>query len=178
VRTRSPASGEVLPTPPPGRTRRLVTAAVMIVVLTVADLAVKEWVQTAVADDPIRWGGLQLRLGFNPGVAFSLGENAPEGAVTAVTAVLVIVLVVVLTLSTRHHRPGEQAGLALLVGGALGNVLDRAGDGLVTDYLHTGWWPTFNLADVWICLGVAVLLVSQFWPAARVPKTTDVAQQH
>ena len=49
---------------------------------------------------------------------------------------------------------------ALTAGGALGNVIDRIQGGSVVDMLHTGWWPTFNLADVFICIGVAVLALS------------------
>ena len=40
-----------------------------------------------------------------------------------------------------------------MIGGALANVIDRAGDGEVTDFLHTGWWPTFNLADTFLIIG-------------------------
>ena len=42
-----------------------------------------------------------------------------------------------------------------MIGGALANVIDRAGDGEVTDFLHTGWWPTFNIADIYITTGIA-----------------------
>ena len=47
---------------------------------------------------------------------------------------------------------------ALLVGGALGNLADRARDGAVTDFIDLSLWPTFNLADVAIVLGVLLLL--------------------
>ncbi|GAA3763098.1 lipoprotein signal peptidase [Spinactinospora alkalitolerans] len=56
-------------------------------------------------------------------------------------------------------------GLAGVLGGALANLIDRGLDGVATDYLHTGWWPTFNLADAFI-VGGAVLLVLT---AARHP---------
>ncbi|WP_240341565.1 signal peptidase II [Dietzia sp. Alg238-R159] len=51
-----------------------------------------------------------------------------------------------------------RVGVAGVLGGALSNLIDRSLDGVVTDYLHTGWWPTFNLADTLI-IGGAVLLV-------------------
>ena len=44
-----------------------------------------------------------------------------------------------------------------MIGGALANVIDRAGDGEVTDFLHTGWWPTFNLADTFLVTGFIVI---------------------
>lgn len=55
--------------------------------------------------------------------------------------------------------------LAAMLGGAVANVIDRAGDGLVTDYLHTGWFPTFNLADVFVVTGAAALVVAS-WRAS------------
>ncbi|WP_211661806.1 signal peptidase II [Modestobacter muralis] len=51
-------------------------------------------------------------------------------------------------------------GLVSVLAGALGNLVDRAGDGLVTDYLHTGWWPTFNVADVLITLGAITVALA------------------
>jgi signal peptidase II len=48
-------------------------------------------------------------------------------------------------------------GMSAILAGAIGNVVDRAGDGRVSDYLHTGWWPTFNHADVYITLGAATV---------------------
>lgn len=53
-----------------------------------------------------------------------------------------------------------RVGLSGILAGAVGNLVDRAGDGVVTDYLHTGWWPTFNLADVFITLGAATVLIA------------------
>ena len=63
------------------------------------------------------------------------------------------------------HRRGRRVRLAyrtdVVLGGAAANLTDRAGDGVVTDYLHTGWWPTFNLADVFIvCGGLAMVALS------------------
>ena len=55
---------------------------------------------------------------------------------------------------------GRLPALALVLGGAIANVVDRAGDGVVTDYLHSGWFPTFNLADTAIVTGVALLVLT------------------
>ena len=59
--------------------------------------------------------------------------------------------------------------LAAMLGGAVANVIDRAADGLVTDYLHTGWFPTFNLADVFVVTGAAALVAASW----RVSDTAD-----
>lgn len=58
------------------------------------------------------------------------------------------------------------AAFAAVFGGAVANLTDRAGDGVVTDYLRSGWWPTFNLADTAIVTG-AILLVLSSMGASR-----------
>ena len=58
-----------------------------------------------------------------------------------------------------------------MIGGAVANVVDRARDGVVTDYLHTGWWPTFNLADTFLVIGCIVIALLQ----ARPERTRDTA---
>ena len=55
-------------------------------------------------------------------------------------------------------------------GEVIANVIDRAADGLVTDYLHTGWFPTFNLADVFVVTGAAVLVLAS-WRASDTADT-------
>ncbi|MEW1882897.1 signal peptidase II, partial [Rhodococcus sp. NPDC080181] len=58
----------------------------------------------------------------------------------------------------RHGEQWTTVALALILAGALSNVLDRLVDGAVTDYFHTGWWPTFNLADIYITCGVVLMI--------------------
>jgi signal peptidase II len=79
---------------------------------------------------------------------------ALTGAITLVVAVLAF----------RSPRMAEASGLALMAGGSAGNVIDRLRQGAVTDYLDLYWgewhWPTFNMADVFITSGVAMLLIA------------------
>ena len=63
-------------------------------------------------------------------------------------------------------------GLASVLAGAIANLVDRLDDGVVTDYLHSGWWPTFNLADVFITIGAVAVLTSLF--ARRHERSTTV----
>lgn len=70
----------------------------------------------------------------------------------------------------------QRAALSFVVAGALANLIDRSSRGSVTDFLalHFGEWHpfVFNLADVWISIGVALLLVTQFMPVknpAKIP---------
>lgn len=53
----------------------------------------------------------------------------------------------------------SRAGTALLLGGASGNLTDRLDGQGVVDYLHSGWFPTFNLADVFVTTGIALLFL-------------------
>ncbi|MGI5139332.1 MULTISPECIES: signal peptidase II [unclassified Streptomyces] len=67
------------------------------------------------------------------------------------------------------------AALALVVGGAAANLADRAADGVVTDYLATGWWPTFNLCDIFIVTGgLTVAALSWRRPPTTRPRPSDL----
>jgi|TARA_R110002126_G_scaffold42829_5_gene123308 signal peptidase II len=110
-----------------------------------------------------------LTLGFNRGVSF--GMFSAEGAAGwwgLVLATLVISMIVG-RLWHRARTLSDRFGYAFILGGALGNLVDRLPDGAVTDFidLHAGGWhfPTFNLADVGITAGVLLLLLSSLLPA-------------
>ncbi len=148
---------------------RLLLAGTVLLLATTSDLVAKELAETRLAGAPVTLGPLELRLGFNPGVAFSLGDDLPSWLIKSVTATMTTALVLLLARSCRSAGPLERLGLALLSGGALGNLIDRWVDRQVTDYFHTGWWPTFNLADVWICAGVALLVLGSVAVAPREP---------
>jgi signal peptidase II len=75
-------------------------------------------------------------------------------------------------LHLRKARPLEHAAFALIVGGAIGNVVDRAGHGYVVDFIHVHRWPVFNIADIAITLGA--LLIG--WTAVR-QRTAQAAER-
>jgi signal peptidase II len=93
----------------------------------------------------------------NKGVAFGIG-----GDISAVfIGATIIVLLGFLVYLAFRGGTGWLVWLpaALLIGGALGNLADRARDGAVTDFIDLPLWPTFNLADVAIVVGVLLLLL-------------------
>ncbi|MCX5302833.1 signal peptidase II [Streptomyces sp. NBC_00160] len=140
--------------------RRRAAAAALAVAAAATDLAAKAWANTALPDAPVHLGPIDLRLAFNPGVAFSFGDTLPAWAVIAFTG-LITAAIALFAWRTAPTSKAAGAALAVILGGAAANLADRAGDGVVTDYLHTGWWPTFNLADVFIvCGGLAVVALS------------------
>ena len=137
------------------RKRVAILAAALL--LAAADLAVKA---TAVAwlSGPVDLAVLELRVSYNPGVAFSLGDTLPSIVVVVVTAAITFALATYVVVAAPTLGRWSVVGFVLATGGAIGNLVDRADDGVVTDYLHTGWFPTFNLADILITFGAAALL--------------------
>jgi len=132
----------------------------------VFDQLSKTWAVNALADGPIVIieDFLQLRLTYNTGAAFSL--FARSGPVLGIIVIGVIVLIVV---SLRDAgNIGEAVGLGLVLGGALGNLTDRMFrgdgfmDGAVVDFIDFSFFPTFNVADTAVTVGVLVLLISTF----------------
>ena len=109
-------------------------------------------------------GFFNLVLVFNRGAAFSFLAGAPgwQTPLFAAVAVIAIVVVTVILLRSRGE-PLMCAGLALILGGALGNLIDRLRFGHVVDFLdfHAfGWhWPAFNVADSAITVGAALLIL-------------------
>ncbi|MDR0803766.1 MAG: signal peptidase II [Rickettsiales bacterium] len=102
---------------------------------------------------------------WNPGTSFSLFRNLGESApIIIVVLTGLIILFLLHQLIFRASKTTEKYALALIVGGALGNLIDRLRFGAVADFIdwHIGdWhWPAFNLADVFICAGVAVYILS------------------
>ena len=126
-------------------------AAVTLAVAAV-DVASKVWASRALRNRSVDMPGpLDLRLGYNRGIAFSFLTEVPVAVIVILTALVAVALVVA---AARGSAPLLPAGLVL--GGALGNLVDRTHNGSVVDMLHTSFWPTFNLADVAICAGAAL----------------------
>lgn len=104
-----------------------------------------------------------LRLGFNTGVSFGfLGDvfNNQQWPLIAITIAIAVALTV---WALRVNRLLEALAIALIAGGAFGNIIDRIRQGAVTDFLDfhaMGWhWPAFNFADVFIFVGAASLII-------------------
>jgi len=112
--------------------------------------------------------GVELVRVSNEGIAFGLLQNGGP-LVLAITAVSLVL--VVGWFATAPRRPMLWLGVGLLLGGALGNLLDRLRASAVTDFIDPPLWPAFNLADVAITLGVVAIVLSALAPAeARQPR--------
>ncbi|SDB71708.1 signal peptidase II [Belnapia rosea] len=102
----------------------------------------------------------------NTGVSFGLFAGHGEAGRWALVAVALAVVAMLFVWMARAERAWVGVALGLVAGGAISNVVDRLRHGGVTDFLdfhYAGWhWPSFNLADAAICIGVALLLLDGF----------------
>ena len=86
----------------------------------------------------------------------------------ALTGLAILWMLIYFARSGARH-PVIPAGLGLLIGGSVSNLVDRVRLGHVTDFIDFGWWPAFNLADSFIVIGVGILLAAMLG-ADRGPK--------
>ena len=157
----------LLSPPMPISRRPLALAVVVALVTTGCDLSSKQWAirTTALGPRPIIPGALDLVHWENPAMAFSLMRSWPPGirmallCVAAVTAIAVGLFLV----AQKPMRASATVALGLIMGGALGNFIDRAQNGTVTDFLHLHRgsfdWPAFNVADIAVSLGAILLIL-------------------
>ena len=114
--------------------------------------------------------GFNLSLGFNTGASFGMMGGFMAGKPLLMAALTGALTIAFAVMAFRAQHALERAGFALVVGGALGNIIDRVRQGAVTDFLDLYWrdwhWPTFNVADIAITLG-AVLILAASLPLRR-----------
>jgi signal peptidase II len=130
-----------------------------------AILAVDQWTkrwatETLAYREPVEVIGPLVRFTYtrNSGVAFGLGAGLPFPY--AVFSIVAVAVILYLFLRQRVHTATRQIALALILGGALGNLVDRLGSGEVVDFILIGWrrwyWPVFNVADSAVTIGVVL----------------------
>jgi signal peptidase II len=158
------------PVPAPGASRRRARLSIprmsvaVAALLVVVDQITKNWAIENLADGRehhVIWT-LQWNLAFNSGMAFSRGRGL--GPFIGVVAFVVIIALVVSSARVQTRLGRLAAGM--LIGGALGNLLDRAFrgegllDGAVIDFIDVQWWPIFNIADIGVTVGAALFMVA------------------
>ncbi len=169
-----------------------VFVAILLVTLA-ADQASKAWARTlpvspsgcvqpadllsarcAGVPQPVVHGFWDWELAYNPGAAFSslatLGHDVTQIALSLLAAIALIAISVV-ALRTRPDERGKRAALAMIAGGALGNLIDRLRHGAVTDFVrwrvHDHRWPIFNVADAALLVGVILLIFAGSFSGKR-----------
>lgn len=103
---------------------------------------------------------------WNPGTSFSMFRMLGESAPWLITIITAGVIGFILYYLFARASDFERVPLALIAGGALGNLIDRVRFGAVVDFLdfHIGGyhWPAFNVADAFICIGVGLYVLNWF----------------
>ncbi|MFZ4718440.1 MAG: signal peptidase II [Ilumatobacteraceae bacterium] len=162
-----------------GRTERPVnllplTFAVAAVVILVDQLT-KHWAVTNLDPDEVVhviWT-LQWNLSFNSGMAFSRGRGL--GPIIGLIAIVIVVFIVLSVRTNASKLVAVAAGLVM--GGAIGNLLDRVfrGDGWlhgsVVDFIDFQWFPIFNVADICVNVGGALFIIWSLFAGRSAPST-------
>ncbi len=152
--------------------RKLAVPLIAALSLGVADLATKAWVVRALpVSRPLEIvpGLIDLVHVRNTGVAFSLLANLDPSWVRPllILATVVAMGALVAYLWLVPEKGATSLGLGLILGGAGGNLVDRVRLGYVVDFIDLHWhghhWPTFNVADIGITVGVALLLADMIF---------------
>jgi signal peptidase II len=185
------AASAATPAVAPAQPSYLFLAVVSLVSL-VADLATKWWAVKALEKDGFRLpakeivkGRLAFVIAHNPGGAWGMFHDQPEKVRRPFFVIVSVIAVVVIVGMYRKLDPKQLAlkwGLPLVLGGALGNLVDRVRYGQVIDFIDVVYWhtkagaerhwPTFNVADIAICIGVGLMAVDFLFPHKRPLPTT------
>jgi signal peptidase II len=148
-------------------TRPRVLAFAIAAVVVVADR-----VTTTVALDHVHavthvWGPFGLAMTFNSGFAFSLFS----GRATVITVLLCVGVVVLAVVVAQVRTLPLAVGAGLVLGGALGNLSERiigGHGGQVPDFITLDYWPTFNLADACVTVGIVIVVVAMLFGHSEV----------
>jgi signal peptidase II len=147
--------------------RRYLIGLGVAAAVVIADLITKRHAAINFEDNPVEVipGFFGFTYVENPGGAFGMFQNG--GAIIGIAALIVATIVLV---SLAHDRPLlETVALGFVVGGAIGNLVDRfaRGDGIidgpVIDWVELSIIPTFNIADASVTVAVALLLIHAWW---------------
>ncbi|MBU0551677.1 signal peptidase II [Myxococcota bacterium] len=118
--------------------------------------------------NPVFESWFNLRLAGNKGAAWGLFRDLPDGWRVPFFVIISVVAIVAIVMIYRRaqRQPFLQWALTLILGGTIGNLIDRIRFGYVIDFIdwfyQTHHWPTFNIADVAITLGVIFLAIDMY----------------
>lgn len=175
---------------PAGKPASYVLLTVVAVVSLAADLGSKAWAKARLSGfDPKLPGARHVQVikdhadfifAQNPGGAWSFLRSVPDALRRPFFLVISVAAIVFIVSIYRRVRPEQHAlrwGLPLALGGALGNLVDRIRYGYVIDFIdvymksggHDRHWPTFNVADVAIVVGVGLMAIDMLFSRRPAP---------
>lgn len=128
------------------------------ILFLIADQAVKHLVRTTMVEGqsiPVIENIFHITYIENPGAAFGILAN--QRMLFLILTALIVGVMVYLYFSLRNKKSLTAISLGIVVSGAIGNFIDRFMQGTVTDFLDFRIWPIFNIADICICVGLALI---------------------
>ena len=148
--------------------------AAISMVIIVVDFITKKWMLSLLFEMPqqiVITSFFNLTPVWNKGVSFGIMSSHPE-IIRFIIPVLALLVILYLISQIRLQQRMQQMGSAIIAGGAAGNVIDRFLYGKVVDFFdfHIGGyhWPAFNIADIAICAGVAIMIYVIIWPLSKL----------
>lgn len=145
------------------------------VVVLVADQATKFWIMNDVLAEKamiVFTPFFSLVRAWNTGVSFSMFNNWGLSGVVILSLVAFIIIAFLFNWLRKENNRLIQVALGFIIGGALGNVIDRVRLGAVFDFLDFSFggyhWPAFNVADSFICIGAVIVIVHGLFSKNKV----------
>jgi len=155
------------------RNWRYVASFLIAFLLVIADQLIKSFIRDnlAIGESLWRWGIFEIaRVPPNTGAAFGLLQDQTLSLV--IVSGIGVVFILVYTFLVYRRYPFldswlSRVSLGLILGGTIGNLIERlqyllGRSGGVTDFIHVGWWPPFNLADSAVVVGVILFIYTLF----------------
>jgi len=148
------------------RNRRLSLVAAIVVIEVALDQATKAWAESSLGSTRFIsvLPTLQLDLTYNSGFSFGTGSNRGQLIGVGVITISVILIWQIL----RETRPSRTILMAVILGGAIGNLIDRAFradhgilSGRVVDFIDVSWYAVFNMADMFVVVGAITLVIDE-----------------
>ena len=134
----------------------LPTLAVLAAILGI-DLLTKFWAATIWQNDPLTiFPWFEFTYSENTGIAFGLPLGGP--LLLGISVILIGIFLIYMIKTLDLNRLSNKILLGCVIGGAMGNAVDRFLYGFVRDFIQIGWWPTFNIADMAIVSGLTALI--------------------
>ncbi|MCA9373787.1 signal peptidase II [Candidatus Peregrinibacteria bacterium] len=124
--------------------------------IVIADQITK-WLASEYLEKPFQlFSGVSFEYAENTGVAFSL--PIPYIVLIPFSVLMVGAILFYASKYLKMEHPASIIAVAFITGGAVGNIIDRILRGFVIDFIKVGWWPTFNLADSFLVIGIFLLI--------------------
>ena len=168
--------GAAAETKRPSRAGAFGLAALVLVAVAGIDQATKALAVASLApgESESVFFAIDLAVSRNTGIAFGALAGAADGLIAALVGVALAALLVFFV--ARARQPLLWLPVGMVLGGAVGNLIDRARIGAVVDFIDPSFWPAFNLADTAIVVGIlGVLYVAEGRPGEGTAEQGQVS---